>query len=175
MGEHPETWKPVVGYEGVYEVSDHGAVRSLPRKTAAGRNLKLRALSPRSDKWGHLWVRLTRDGAEKTKFVHRLVLEAFSGPCPPGMVGCHRNDIAADNRLENLRWDTPSANRFDQVRNGKDYNARKRECIRGHPFDAANTIYRRVGRACVKCQRMHEANSYAKRVAKRREEVNGPV
>lgn len=50
--------------------------------------------------------------------VHRLVLEAFVGPCPPGMECCHNNGNPADNRLENLRWDTRSANCLDAVQHG---------------------------------------------------------
>jgi hypothetical protein len=53
------------------------------------------------------------------RFLHRLVLEAFVGPCPPGCVGCHANDDPSDNRLENLRWDTHKANSADAVRNGR--------------------------------------------------------
>jgi hypothetical protein len=51
-------------------------------------------------------------------YVHRLVLLAFVGPCPAGMQCCHENDKHDDNRLENLRWDTPKANSRDAKRNG---------------------------------------------------------
>ena len=50
--------------------------------------------------------------------VHRLILETFVGPCPPGMEACHGNGIRTDNRLENLRWDTRKANCADAVRHG---------------------------------------------------------
>jgi hypothetical protein len=50
--------------------------------------------------------------------VHRLVLEAFVGPCPAGMEACHNNGVRTDNRLENLRWDTRSANCRDRIRHG---------------------------------------------------------
>jgi hypothetical protein len=51
--------------------------------------------------------------------VHLLVLEAFVGPRPPGLEGCHANDIKADNRLVNLRWDTRKSNTRDKVRNDR--------------------------------------------------------
>jgi hypothetical protein len=54
----------------------------------------------------------------ETKLVHRLVLEAFVGPCPPGLEGCHRNDDSSDNRLENLYWGTHRQNMADRERNG---------------------------------------------------------
>jgi hypothetical protein len=57
-------------------------------------------------------------GKGAAMYVHRIVLEAFVGPCPTGMVACHADDVKADNRLENLRWDTQSANCHDAVRNG---------------------------------------------------------
>lgn len=54
----------------------------------------------------------------KHLYVHRLVLEAFSGPCPDGMVARHLNGISADNRAENLAWGTHQANQDDRVRHG---------------------------------------------------------
>lgn len=70
---------------------------------------------------GYLEVRLIKDdGTGVIRItIHRLVLLAFVGPCPEGMQGCHRNDDRRDNRLENLRWDTDSANKTDRVLNGR--------------------------------------------------------
>jgi hypothetical protein len=56
-------------------------------------------------------------GTTKTRLVHHLVLEAFVGPRPDGQVGCHFDDDPRNNRVENLRWDTSSANALDRVRN----------------------------------------------------------
>lgn len=53
------------------------------------------------------------------RYVHRLVLEAFVGPCPPGMLCCHNDGDSANNRLGNLRWDTPAANAADTLRHGR--------------------------------------------------------
>ena len=64
-----------------------------------------------------------------TRPVHLLVLEAFIGPRPSGMVACHRDENCTNNVLANLRWDTPDANWDDLKRNGR----RRREiCLRGH-------------------------------------------
>jgi hypothetical protein len=123
----PEQWLPVISYEGLYEVSDQGRVRSLH---TTGRVLK-----PSKHRSGHLHVNLHRQGRKETRKVHCLVLEAFIGPRPPGTECCHYNDIPSDNRLENLRWDTRSANQRDRVRNGNDANARKTRCPRGHPYN----------------------------------------
>lgn len=70
---------------------------------------------------GRLVVNL---GKGNTKLVHRLVLETFVGPCPPGMETCHENDNPKDNRLKNLRWDTHKNNFADRKKNGKAKNTR---------------------------------------------------
>lgn len=58
------------------------------------------------------------DGKVKMAYVHRLVLAAFVGPCPPGMEGCHNDGDSCNNRLSNLRWDTRAGNVRDAVRHG---------------------------------------------------------
>jgi uncharacterized Rmd1/YagE family protein len=67
---------------------------------------------------GYLQVSLTKDGREYKKFVHRLVLEAFNGSCPQDMQACHNNGIRTDNRIKNLRWDTPKNNQADRKKHG---------------------------------------------------------
>lgn len=122
-------WKPVVGFEGFYEVSDTGLVRSLDRHITY--DLQCRSgetksvtrfkrgtiLKPTPKDSGHLLVSLGRGTVPRS--VHSLVLEAFVGPRPEGMNGLHENDDPADNRLENLYWGTQSQNAFDAIRNGK--------------------------------------------------------
>lgn len=69
---------------------------------------------------GHYLVTTISDGSggQKTAAVHVLVLEAFRGPCPAGMQACHGNLGARVNRIDNLRWDTPSNNNADKVEQG---------------------------------------------------------
>lgn len=166
-----ETWRAIPGYEGIYEVSDLGRLRSLPRVDAQGARRRLRMFHPsRMDGWGHLGVKLRRDGVATSFYVHRLVLEAFVGPCPPGMEACHWNDVPDDNRLSNLRWATKSENRFDCVRNGSDPNARKTHCWRGHPFTADNTFIRNRRRHCRACQHIYQAAYRLRRAQRRLEE-----
>lgn len=116
----PERWLPVPGYEGLYEVSDLGNVRSLhksfkPRLRGDLLSPALTAgVSPR------LGVCLYKDGASKTRLIHQLVLEAFVGPRPsPDHEACHGPGGALDNRLMNLSWGTRSKNQgLDRVRDG---------------------------------------------------------
>ena len=147
--ELPETWKPVVGWEGLYEVSDHGRVWSVRRGLMKG------TLTP-SD--GYVRLEFSRDGYRRKVFAHILVLTAFDKPCPDGLECCHWDDNPANNHLTNLRWDTQSANMFDQVRNGTHYEAARTHCPAGHPYAGMNLYVAPSGeRQCgVRVGRMHE-------------------
>lgn len=121
-----EKWLPVVGYEGSYEVSDAGRVRSLdrierhtkriPRHVTVVRRLKGRLLRPGMKGDGHVTVCLGRKSGSLQ--VHFLVLTAFVGPCPDGMECLHGNGIPDDNRLTNLSWGTRTQNLLDAVEHG---------------------------------------------------------
>lgn len=114
-----ETWKPVVGYEGLYEVSDLGRVRSVDRIAGVTRLTQLRGkvLKPgKMKRGGYLLVALRKDGSSHSKAVHALVLEAFVGPRPPGLDCCHGDNDRTNNRLDNLRWDSRQGNVDDAVR-----------------------------------------------------------
>lgn len=118
-----ERWRPIPGFEGLYSVSDHGRVRAEPRsvRRTDGR-VQQRVggiLAPGAVQSGHLMVTLCRDGSRDRRRVHRLVLEAFVGPNPPGTEGCHNDGDPTNNRLENLRWDTVLANKADRERHGR--------------------------------------------------------
>ena len=110
-----EQWKPVPGYEGFYDVSDQGQVRSWRK---GGRKRDSLRQNPRIlSGWRgrYVGVSLRKNSATTIWLVHRLVLEAFVGPCPPSMECCHNNGDKHDNRIKNLRWDTRSANMLDAV------------------------------------------------------------
>lgn len=161
MDATPEEWRPVVGYEGLYEVSNLGRVRSLDRevpnrwerpKPVKGRVLA-GSISPQT---GYRTATLTdAAGGRKPYYalIHRLVLEAFMGPCPPGMECCHKDLDRSNEALSNLRWDTRSANTLDAVKHRTNHNAAKTHCPQGHPYDSVEK--RRdgyVSRACKKCR-----------------------
>lgn len=153
------TWKPVVGWEGLYEVSDCGQIRSLGKTVVTKRGVVKkyagRALRQYPNSKGHLKVWLIRDGYRSHPYVHSVVLEAFVGPRPVGQQGLHFDDIPSNNSLENLRWGTPTENLRDCIRNGNHNHASKTHCSHGHEYTHDNTYIspksrQRVCRACTR-------------------------
>lgn len=112
-----ERWLPVVGYEGIYEVSSFGRVRSLDRADAAGRRRFGRILSPGSSN-GYLYVQLCRDRTQKLFRIHTLVAAAFIGKCPDGFTVNHIDGVKTNNRDTNLEYLTPGDNVRHAVRLG---------------------------------------------------------
>ena len=110
------TRKEIAGFPG-YQVGDDGSVRYAWTTCRAGRRLgdKWRPMKLSPSSRGYLRVNLTplEGGSYRTFRVHRLVLEAFVGPCPDGMECRHLNGVKTDNRLDNLSWGTPGENRDD--------------------------------------------------------------
>lgn len=158
-----EQWLPVVGYEGLYEVSDLGRVRSVDRVVMRRGGIPVRrkgqvmTFTARAHH-GDLKVTLSRGGKGKTWLVHRLVLTAFRGPCPPSLECLHGNGNSADNRLVNLRWGTRSENQEDSVRHGTHNCASRLRCPRKHPLKAPNLVKysaEQGERNCLACMRGH--------------------
>jgi hypothetical protein len=118
-----EQWRAVPLFEGIYEVSSFGRVRSLDRTVQRVRNGKTvlvpwpgRELALITEANGYVRVRL-RVGGGKV-LLHRLVLTAFNGPAPDGHEGAHNDGNKANCRLDNLRWATRSDNLSDKVGHG---------------------------------------------------------
>lgn len=162
-----EKWAPVPGYEGIYEVSDQGGVRSLDRRDSRGHMRRGKVLAAAAASGAHPTVALCRDGKQRSHYVHHLVLTAFAGPRPEGMWACHWNDDPRDNRFENLRWATPSENSLDSLRNGTNHNANVTRCPESHPYSPENTYIHPSGsRICRECTRTrNRANAARRKVA----------
>jgi hypothetical protein len=113
-----EAWRDVKGYEGLYQVSDAGNVRSLDRVSASGHSLKGKPRKLRMDKYGYLVVGLTLNGAMKYKKIHRLVAQAFvNNPDRKPQVN-HINGVKTDNAPSNLEWCTTRENTAHARENG---------------------------------------------------------
>lgn len=110
-------YKPIKGYDG-YEVGSDGSVVShrMSRRIKGSPPVILKQSKARSGLNVGLYLGPKQ---MKTFLVHRLVLEAFIGPCPPGMECCHNDGNYRNNRLDNLRWDTHKSNILDRMRHGK--------------------------------------------------------
>lgn len=108
-----ETWKDVVGYEGLYRVSDLGRIASLHRKSA---NSPILGAKP--NKRGYPQATLTRAGRETLFQVHALVLRAFRGPPTPGQECRHLDGNSTNCALSNLAWGTHLENIRDKYRHG---------------------------------------------------------
>lgn len=128
--ENSEEWRDVLGYEGHYQVSSTGLVKSVSRHVERGPIkglIKERVLSPhlRGDKTKYLTVILSKDGTKEKKKVHHLVLEAFVGQKPfDKAVARHLDDDPSNNCVENLVWGTSSENTLDKFANGYVHHAR---------------------------------------------------
>lgn len=119
-----ELWKPVVGYEGRYEVSDEGNVRSLDRIVRTGikhnetRIWRGRQLKRSLKHTGYYSVDLCKDGKIRSESVHRLVAEAFIPNPEHKKVVNHINGNKADDRVENLEWVSYKENHWHARKTG---------------------------------------------------------
>lgn len=154
-------WVPVVGFETSYEVSDTGLVRSIDRVieivSRTGKPYKQlrpgKVLSPgRNSSSGHLHVILE---GRNDKTIHSLVLEAFVGPRPDGLMARHLDDDPTNNHLHNLTWGTRSENSNDAVKNGRHWQVNKTHCKNGHALEGDNLRTDKRGfRHCRECGRI---------------------
>ena len=122
-----EIWRDIPGYEGAYQASSLGRIRSLPRLIPVYDSIR-RVMYQRPvpggilrqavcDKAGHVSVHLGKYCRGIP--VHQLVMLAFQGYPPPGLEAMHLNGIPTDNRPENLQYGTHSQNMTDMYRLGK--------------------------------------------------------
>ena len=153
-----ERWRPVVGHEGCYEVSDTGRVRSLPRtwrqKSRGGgthqHTMVGKVLRPGAASSGHLSVVI---GRGNSRLVHQLVLEAFVGPRAPGDECRHLNGDPADNRLVNLAW----GSRSDNLRDKKWHGVTRKLSVADVRVIKRGLADGRCGRAIAAAFNVHES------------------
>lgn len=114
-----EVWLPVLGYEGLYEVSNFGNVKSLARIDHRGRNWK-ESIIGGMRKSGYMICTLSKKGKKRQIFIHKLVMEAFVGKKPFfNSAICHGDGNPSNCNLINLRYDTPKGNSGDTIIHGR--------------------------------------------------------
>lgn len=168
-----EEWRDVPGFEGYYQASNFGKVRSLDRVVTYGNGKKYskhgRELRPATKKNGYLQVMLNVQGVTTSWTMHKLIAYTFLGPRPPGMQVCHYDGDPQNNHVGNLRYDTPKANSQDLLRHGRNREMQKTHCKWGHEFTSENTAVRtrrqRPGprRMCRTCKNNSERIRYAQK------------
>lgn len=158
MLDDTERWLPVVGYEGYYEVSSAGRVRSLDRwipyvdrrkpRFWVGQIRKINLVK------GYPHLMLKRQDRGLNVYVHTLVCEAFYGPRPaPDWEVRHLNGDPQDNRATNLSWGTKKQNAQDSIRHGTNKELNKTRCKYEHEFTDENTRRDSRGRRwCRACE-----------------------
>lgn len=142
----PEAWKDIPGFEGVYQISSEGNLRSLDRTVVhRGRNRRIKGkmLHPRLDISGYPRLGLCRGGKAIHVFAHRLVAEAFI-PNPKNYPHVdHINGCKTDNRVANLRWVTHSQNMSNRhkTKQASGYaGIRYRPACTKNPYEVSGSI-----------------------------------
>lgn len=105
-----EIWKDIPGYENLYRASGLGRIKRLYKY------YRFKILKFCKDRYGYLFVHLSKNCKIKSHTVHRLVLETFTSPCPLGMQCRHLDGNKLNNRLDNLCWGTPKENSQDRTK-----------------------------------------------------------
>ena len=153
-----ETWLPIPGMNGRYDVSDHGNIRSWVSTRVPTPHL----LTPIVRSRGHLAVKIAPEAGARAKhmLIHRLVLLAFVGPPPfEGSEVRHLDGDPTNNAIANITYGTRSENEMDKRQHGTHNQGRKTHCSKGHEFTPENTTIRVRGawrsRVCLTCQRAH--------------------
>lgn len=111
-----ELWLPIPSYEGLYEISNLGNVKSLSRTDLSNRQRPEKIIGLINKHNGYKVVTLTKGHLKKQLAVHRLVLLIFIGKCPENMEACHNDGNKANCSLENLRYDTHANNNRDKIK-----------------------------------------------------------
>lgn len=146
-----EVWKAIHGFDGRYEVSDHGRVRALPRrqryrhwrsKKWLYRQTKMRAVATQRINSGYLIVHLSHEYERQALLVHRLVAAAFLPPSSEREVN-HRNGVKTDNTAANLEWVSSRKNKVHAVAHGLNSQAiAVRDRASGETYPSISTAAR---------------------------------
>lgn len=158
-----QRWLPVVQWEGLYEVSDRGQVRSVARSVercdGRARWAPSVLLKQQTKPTGHMVVSLKAGDRKITRTVHRLMADAFHGLRPEGLEVRHLDGNPRNNVIGNLRYGTHQENAVDVVDHGTHYQTLKTRCPLSHDLRAPNLVASELPkRACLACNRARALN-----------------
>lgn len=151
-----EVWKSINGYNGLYEISSIGRVKSVERFVEVtsklgkkyARHLKEKILDATKDRWGYLYVSLSKNGLEEKRKIHQLVAEAFI-PNPYGYDDIHHiNHDKTNNRIENLMWMNGNEHNAMHMKESLSKRIDQIDCITGevlHQWESAMDAKRALG------------------------------
>ncbi len=112
-----DDWRDVPGYEGLYQASPSGVIRSVVKRSASCRGTLKTSVRP--DGYANVSL-FDREGSPTTFTAHKVILTTFRGPRPPGCQAAHLNGVRTDNRLTNLIWATVKENHSHKRIHGTD-------------------------------------------------------
>lgn len=168
-----EEWRAVKDFEGLYEVSNAGNVRSLPVGRRTGKLLKM------SSKTGYNYISLCKNGGSRSVLVHRLIAQSFITNMDGLPYVNHKDLNKTNNTVDNLEWITPLGNAHHARDAGVRFGYPKRKfCIRGHEKTDENSYFfqgrRSMQRTCKICSKtILNAEYYRKRRERKRKEGVG--
>ena len=165
-------WRDVPGYEGRYQASSDGRIRSLTRRVAmprGGHRIEPQhELRTFMDRYGYECVGLWGEKGRETVAVHRVIARTFLADSRfPGAEVRHCDGNQLNNTVSNLRWGTASQNRYDSVGHGTHRQSRKTHCPKQHEYSSENTWIRigRNGRPFRTCRECARTRAAARRTA----------
>lgn len=132
--EEREIWKDIEGFEGLYQVSNMGRVRSLDRKDKMGRSLKEKVLADKHNNRGYHTIALRRDGNTEYRLIHRLVAKAFLDNPNNWPEVNHKDEDKVNNAASNLEWCSSKYNANFGTRNERVAKAQRQ------PFYAITSV-----------------------------------
>ncbi|MGR8823786.1 NUMOD4 domain-containing protein [Leuconostoc citreum] len=165
-----ESWKDIVGFQNVYQVSNHGNIRSIARVLTDGRVTAGKYIKGSSNGNGYLYVTLSYGNIRKHKYIHRLVAETFLKNDEKLLEVNHIDGDKTNNSIENLEWVNSKQNKHHALVNGLyDANSYKFEneivadLLRGHH---RNYVAEKYKTAIVSIDRIIERRNIANSVYK---------